>query len=367
MTDPTLHLPDSVTKKEFARPRTSPRLSIVVPCYNEAAVLPETLRQLLAVINSLSTAGHIAEGRVYLIDDGSTDPTWKLIEEHASTTACVHGIKLSRNCGHQRALLAGLLNATGDVVISIDADLQDDPSVIGEMLSAWRQGAEVVYGVRRNRGADTLFKRITAQTYYLLLRRMGAHLVFDHADYRLLSRPVIRALKSFKETNIFLRGLIPQLGFPTAKVYYDRRERFAGTSKYPLSRMLSLAIEGVTSFSDLPLQAITALGVIVSLASFLVAAWALFVKLASRGAVPGWTSTVVPLCMLGGVQLLCMGVIGQYLAKVYSETKSRPRFIIEKLLPDPHAILRGPRASARLKRRAPATARPKRAPVGKLL
>jgi len=313
--------------------RRIPSLSLVVPCYNEADVLDETTRRLSDLVEEFSTRGIIAGGRIYFVDDGSTDCTWELIEKNSSQNPRIHGIKLSRNCGHQAALLAGLLKASGDVIVSIDADLQDDPGAIAAMLTAWREGADVVYGVRRERRTDTAFKRTSAEAYYVLLRAMGVHLVFNHADYRLLSRPVIEALRAYKETNLFLRGLIPQLGFRSAQVCYDRQERFAGESKYTLSKMLALAIEGVTSFSEVPLRAITVLGLLISVVSFGMAAWALWAKIAHFPAVPGWASTVIPLYMLGGVQLLCMGMIGQYLAKIYSETKSRPRFIVEKESP----------------------------------
>jgi polyisoprenyl-phosphate glycosyltransferase len=311
---------------------TLQQLAIVVPCYNEDEVLPETASRLNSVLNELIAAGFIGGMSVYFIDDGSTDRTWALIEEMAARDNRVHGIKLSRNYGHQSALLAGLFHAPGDAVISIDADLQDDLAAIKDMLAAYSTGAEIVYGIRRERSSDTIFKRGTAEGYYRLLQTMGVRLVFNHADYRLLSRRVIEALRGYKETNLFLRGLIPQLGFNSATVYYNRSERFAGESKYPFSKMLGLAIEGVTSFSEVPLKLITVLGLLISLFSFGLALWALGVRIFNPSAVPGWASIVIPLYFLGGIQLLCMGVIGQYLAKVYSETKARPRFIVEKTL-----------------------------------
>lgn len=308
------------------------RLAIVVPCYNEEEVLPETASRLEALINELIEAGLARDVSIYFIDDGSTDRTWDLIEVMAAADGRLHGIKLSRNYGHQSALLAGLMNAEGDAVISIDADLQDDLSAMKDMLAAYSSGAEIVYGIRRERSADTVFKRGTAEGYYRLLQTIGVRLVFNHADYRLLSRRVIEALRGYKETNLFLRGLIPQLGFNSATVYYDRQERFAGESKYPFSKMLGLAIEGVTSFSEVPLKLITVLGILISLVSFGLALWALGVRILNPAAVPGWASIVIPLYFLGGIQLLCMGVIGIYLAKVYSEAKGRPRFIVEKTL-----------------------------------
>ena len=307
-------------------------LSIVVPCFNEEQVLPETARRLDILLNELSARGDIAESRVLFVDDGSTDNTWRLIEQFAASDPRFHGIKLSRNCGHQRALLAGLLAAPGDAVVSVDADLQDDLEAIKDMLVAHADGAEIVYGVRRQRKTDTWFKRVTAEAFYSMLQSVGVQLIFNHADYRLLGRQALEALKRYRETNLFLRGVIPQLGFTSARVYYDRRERFAGESKYPFSKMVALAIEGITSFSEVPLKLITILGLLISLVSFGFAIWALWVRITNPAAVPGWASIVIPLYMLGGVQLLCMGVIGQYVVKIYSETKSRPRFVIEKEL-----------------------------------
>lgn len=307
-----------------------PKLTIVVPCYDEQDALPETLRQLQELLDGLLKSGAISDGALYFVDDGSEDNTWQLIEKYAQVDARVHGLKLSRNHGHQKALLAGLLTASGEVLISIDADLQDDLTAINDMLAAHAAGAEIVYGVRRERQADTPFKRVTAEAYYSMLRSIGVRLIFNHADYRLMSRKAIEALRSYKETNIFLRGLIPQLGFNSALVYYDRHARVAGVSKYPFSKMLGLAIEGVTSFSDVPLRLITWMGIIISLISFGLTVWALWTRITNPEAVPGWASTVIPIYLLGGVQLLCMGVIGQYLAKIYAETKARPRFIIEK-------------------------------------
>jgi polyisoprenyl-phosphate glycosyltransferase len=308
------------------------RLTIVVPCYNEEEVLPETATRINALFDDLSQAGLVQEPSVYFIDDGSTDHTWTLIETLAAQSGRIHGIKLSRNFGHQSALLAGLLSVPGEVVISVDADLQDDLEVVKNMLNAHSAGAEVVYGIRRERHSDTPFKRCTAKGYYYLLQAMGVRLVFNHADYRLLSRRVIEVLRDYKEANLFLRGLIPQLGFHSAAVYYDRQRRFAGKSKYSLSKMLNLAFEGITSFSEMPLKLITVLGILISFISFGLAIWALLVRIFDPAAVPGWASIVIPLYMLGGIQLLCMGVVGLYLAKVYSETKGRPRFIIEKML-----------------------------------
>lgn len=308
-----------------------PRLAIVVPCYNEEAVLPETARRLALLLDALRCEGEIAaDSGVYFVDDGSSDRSWELIEAFARADAALHGIKLSRNCGHQNALLAGLLQAPGDVLVSIDADLQDDPQAIRAMLAAHRDGAEVVYGVRRSRRADSWFKRATAEGYYRLLGALGVDVVFNHADYRLLSRRCVQALSAYGETNLFLRGIVPRLGFRQAVVGYDRCERFAGRSKYPLARMLALAWQGVTSFSAAPLRAITLLGLLVSMASFAGALWVLWARLVDGHTLPGWASIGLPVFFLGGVQLLSLGVIGEYIAKIYLETKGRPRYVVEK-------------------------------------
>ncbi len=306
-------------------------LSIVVPCYNEEAVLPETVQRLTELLQSLIAKGKLTpDSCVYYVDDGSRDRTWDLIEELAKTNGFVRGIKLSRNRGHQNALLAGLLTVKGEAVISVDADLQDDLAAIEEMLDDYAAGYDIVYGVRSSRKTDTFFKNFTAIAYYRLLAVMGVEIIYNHADYRLMSRRVIDALKEFGEVNLFLRGIIPQLGFAHSIVYYERAERFAGESKYPFKKMLALAWQGITSFSNVPLQAITHLGLLVSMISFAVTIWAIWVKLFTENALPGWASTVLPIYFLGGIQLLCLGMIGEYLSKIYTETKRRPRFIIEK-------------------------------------
>ncbi len=313
--------------------RKPPRLSIVVPCFNEEAALPTTAGRLGALLTDLFCDGVIApDSSMFFVDDGSTDRTWEVIEGLAATDARCHAIKLTRNHGHQHALLSGLLTAPGDAVITIDADLQDDIAAIREMVQAFTGGAEIVYGVRRERRRDTWFKRITAEGYYRFAHLMGVRLVFNHADYRLLSRRAIDALASYRESNLFLRGLIPQLGFNSAVVYYDRKERIAGKSKYSIAKMVGLALDGITSFSAAPLRLITLLGFLVAFVSFATAVWALWVAWFNPDAVPGWASTLIPLLFLGGIQVFCTGIIGQYLAKVYLETKSRPRFIIEKHL-----------------------------------
>ncbi|HEY4215068.1 MAG TPA: glycosyltransferase family 2 protein [Steroidobacteraceae bacterium] len=309
------------------------QLAIVVPCYNEESVLPETAKRLRALLGQLVTADKVdAASRIYFVDDGSKDRTWALIEELARQEPVFKGIKLSRNCGHQIALLAGLLTVPGDAVISIDADLQDDLGAVEPMIDAFLSGHEIVYGVRKKRDTDSFMKRATATGYYRLLERLGVEIVFNHADYRLMGRRALQALATYDEVNVFLRGLIPQLGFRTSTVYYDRLERFAGESKYPLRKMLALAWNGITSFSAAPLRFITGIGIVIAVCSFGITAWALAVRLFTHNAVPGWASIVVPIYFMGGLQLFAIGLIGEYLAKTYLESKRRPRFFIETSL-----------------------------------
>lgn len=309
-------------------------LSIVVPCYNEEEVLPETTRRLTALLQHLIAVGKIAPNSgAYYVDDGSRDRTWSLIEAQASANGFIRGIKLSRNCGHQNALLAGLSTVGGEVVISVDADLQDDLSAIEKMIDGYAAGYDIVYGVRGSRTTDTFFKSFTAKTYYRLLAALGVELIYNHADYRLMSRRVLNALKEFGEVNLFLRGIIPQLGFSHELVFYDRAERFAGESKYPIKKVLSFAWQGITSFSAMPLRFITGVGVLVSLISIGITFWALWIRLFTDEAIPGWASTVLPIYFLGGIQLLCLGIMGEYLAKIYAETKRRPRYIIDRTTP----------------------------------
>ena len=309
------------------------KLSIVVPCYNEQEVLPETARRLDHLLVDLCQRGLVdPDSHVIFVDDGSRDDTWSLIAQLADTNSRMRGLKLSRNRGHQPALLAGLHHAGGDAVISVDADLQDDLRAVEEMVAAHRNGADVVYGVRKRRTLDSAFKRASAEGYYRLLHWLGVEIVFNHADYRLLSRRALDALQQYTESNLFLRGIVPQLGFPSSIVYYDRAERHAGESKYPLRKMLAFAWQGVTSFSAAPLRLITSFGLLLSIGSFGIVLWALWVRLVTHEAVPGWASTVVPMYFLGGVQLLCTGIIGEYLAKVYMEVKRRPPYFVEKSL-----------------------------------
>jgi glycosyltransferase involved in cell wall biosynthesis/putative flippase GtrA len=308
-------------------------LAIVIPCYNEEEVLSETNVRLLKLLEDMLASGLIAaESSIYYVDDGSRDKTWDLISGFHRQNPQVHGVKLSRNRGHQNALLAGLFSANGQAVISIDADLQDDIEVIKDMLYRYNEGYEIVYGVRSSRKTDSLFKRTTAQFYYKVLKMMGVELVYNHADYRLMSQRVIECLKDYHEVNLFLRGIIPQLGFKYTTVFYERNERFAGESKYPLRKMLALAADGITSFSVLPLRMITWLGLWVSFGSLLMVVWILVGKYFMQTTIPGWASSVLPIYFIGGIQLLSIGILGEYLAKIYMETKQRPRYFIDEVI-----------------------------------
>lgn len=310
----------------------SPNLSIVVPCFNEAEVLPETLRRLEALLRKLVSEGRISQASsIFLVDDGSRDETWPLIMRAVDEGQPVVGVKLSRNRGHQTALIAGLEASDGDAVVSIDADLQDDVAAIEQMLEKFEQGADIVYGVRRNRDGDSAFKRNSAMGFYRLLRLLGVETVSNHADFRLMSRRAVDALGEYREVNLYLRGMIPLLGFRTDMVLYDRQERFAGESKYPLRRMIGLAANAVTSFSIMPLRVISVIGFLVSLATLLLAAWILVGALTHAQLVPGWASTVLPIYFLGGVQLIGIGIIGEYVGKLYLEAKRRPRYFIDRI------------------------------------
>lgn len=309
-------------------------LYLVVPCYNEEAVLPETARQLESALQSLIDSGRCGESsRILLVNDGSKDRTWALIEELHRTQPHVCGLSLSRNRGHQNALLAGLMAAreVADCAISLDADLQDDISVLPEFLDKFHDGCDVVYGVRKKRETDTLFKRTTAQGFYKFMQLMGVDVVYNHADYRLMSRRALDGLAEYREVNLFLRGIVPLIGYRSDYVYYDRHERFAGESKYPLKKMLSFAIDGITSFSVKPLKVISNLGILISILSVFGLLYALISKLVGA-AVSGWTAIVASIWLLGGVQLLCLGVVGTYVGKIYSEVKARPRYRIDQLL-----------------------------------
>ncbi len=309
---------------------------MVIPCYNEEAVLAETTRRLTEKFDALIGQKQISpESRVVYVDDGSRDATWTLIEQFHRENPLFRGIKLSRNRGHQNALLAGLLTVKdeADAVISMDADLQDDIGAVDAMIEKFNQGTDIVYGVRSKRETDTIFKRATAEGFYRVMNGLGAKVVYNHADYRLMSRRALEALAEFGEVNLFLRGIVTLIGFKTDVVYYERSERFAGESKYPLRRMLSFAWDGITSFSVKPLQIIVGLGMVLCLASVAGLVYCL-VRWLSGNTVTGWTSMTMLILLLGGVQLLSLGIIGQYIGKIYSETKRRPRFIIDTYLKD---------------------------------
>ena len=318
-----------------------PVVYLVIPCYNEEAVLPETVRQLTLQMESLQKNGLAApQSRMLLVDDGSRDQTWKLISDFCRENPWVCGLKLAHNRGHQNALLAGLMEARlhADCAISLDADLQDDIGVLPDFLQKYREGCDVVYGVRSSRKKDTFFKRTTAQGFYRMMKLLGVDVVYNHADYRLMSRRALDALSEYKEVNLFLRGIVPLIGYRSDYVFYERHERFAGESKYPLKKMLSFALDGITSFSVKPLKIISNLGILLSLCSVAGLLYALISHFVGY-TVAGWTAIVCSIWLLGGIQLLCIGVVGGYVGKIYTEVKARPRFRIEEkqgsLLPLP--------------------------------
>ena len=309
-----------------------PTLFIVIPCYNEEKVWPITSEMFLSKIKELIGAGKISESsRVLFVNDGSKDSTWQIIEDLAKKDEHYKGISLSRNRGHQNALLAGLMEAKNqcDITISIDCDGQDDINAMNEMVDAYLDGSEIVYGVRSKRDTDTFFKRFTAEGFYKLLKWMGAEVVFNHADYRLVSSRVLNAFSDFKEVNIFLRGMIPLVGFKSTSVYYERHERLAGESHYPLGKMLALAFDGITSLSVKPIRIITGFGAAISGVSFLLIIYTL-ISYFCGNTVPGWASSLIATCLIGGIQLISLGVIGEYIGKIYMEVKQRPRYIISE-------------------------------------
>ena len=316
--------------------RTQPILYIVIPCYNEQEVLPITAPLFLQKISDLSAAGKISpDSRVLFVNDGSKDKTWEIIQALAATDEHYLGISQSRNRGHQNAVLAGLMEAKSrcDITISIDCDGQDDINAMDGMVDAYREGCDVVYGVRSKRDTDTFFKRFTAESFYKLLNSMGAEVVYNHADYRLLSSRVLEEFAKFREVNLFLRGMVPLVGFKSTSVTYERHERIAGESHYPLSKMLSLAFDGITSLSIKPIRFITGFGVFVALVSFIGVIWAI-VEALLGATVSGWASMTSIICFVSGVQLICLGVIGEYIGKIYMETKHRPRYIISETTPN---------------------------------
>ncbi|MBR0388425.1 MAG: glycosyltransferase family 2 protein [Clostridia bacterium] len=309
-----------------------PKLFIVVPCYNEEEVLPLTAPMFREELRKLEGSGRIdPESRVLFVNDGSRDRTWEIIREMSAADPHFQGLCLSRNRGHQNALLCGLMEAREkcDITISIDCDGQDDIGAMDQMVDAYLDGAEIVYGVRSSRETDTFFKRFTAQSFYKLMNRMGADTVYNHADYRLVSARVLKEFANFREVNIFLRGMFPLVGFKSTSVYYERNERLAGESHYPLKKMLALAFDGITSLSVKPIRIITGLGVVISLAAFLLILYALIAWITGR-AVAGWASTLIAVAFLGGIQLISLGVIGEYVGKIFLETKQRPRYIVSE-------------------------------------
>ena len=309
-----------------------PILYIVIPCYNEQEVLPITAPQFLAKLRQLTEAGKIAEeSRVLFVNDGSKDRTWEIISELAKSDGHYLGISQSRNRGHQNAVLAGLMEAKDrcDITISIDCDGQDDINAMDAMVDEYLSGSEVVYGVRESRETDTFFKRTTAQGFYRFLSAMGAEVVYNHADYRLISARVLKEFAHFEEVNLFLRGLVPLVGFKSSSVYYKRAERLAGESHYPLRKMIALAVDGITSLSVKPLHLITGFGVFVAILSFIGVLWALISALCGS-TVAGWASTTCIVCFVSGVQLICLGILGEYVGKIYMEVKRRPRYIISE-------------------------------------
>jgi glycosyltransferase involved in cell wall biosynthesis len=308
-----------------------PAVFLVIPCYNEEKVLPETVKRLTVKLDSMIASGLASnESRMLFVDDGSRDGTWKLISGYCEQSGLVSGIRLAHNRGHQNALLAGLMTARefADCAVSLDADLQDDVEVLDQFVKKFEEGCDVVYGVRNKRETDSFFKRATARGFYRFMELLGVDLVYDHADYRLLSRRAMDALSEYRETNLFLRGIVPLIGYRSDYVFYDRHERFAGESKYPLKKMLAFAVEGITSFSVKPLKLIFGLGASVSLVSLVGVIWSLISHF--HGGAAGWVPAVWSLWLLGGVLLLCLGTVGTYIGKIYGEVKARPRYKIEE-------------------------------------
>ncbi|MFR0880258.1 MAG: glycosyltransferase family 2 protein [Oscillospiraceae bacterium] len=311
-------------------------LYMVIPCYNEQEVLHETARQLKEKMESLKSRNMISDkSRIVFVNDGSKDNTWSIIEELHQSDSIFRGIKLSRNKGHQNALMAGLMTVKNecDAAISLDADLQDDINAIDAMVEKFSEGCDIVYGVRSARKTDTFFKKFTAESFYKIMEKMGVEVTYNHADYRLMSKRALDALEQFKEVNLFLRGIVPMIGYKTDCVYYERKERFAGESKYPLKKMIAFAMEGITSLSIKPIGMITALGVGIFTISIIMLIYFLVRHFIGQ-TVEGWTSLAVSVWAIGGLQLLAIGIIGEYIGKIYLETKARPKFIIEKYLKD---------------------------------
>jgi glycosyltransferase involved in cell wall biosynthesis len=303
------------------------RLSIVIPCYNEEKVIDETISVLLNVTKELKTKD-IVDYEMIFVDDGSADNTFHVLEKHSNIHREIKIIKLSNNFGHQKAILAGYENSTGDLITTLDADLQDPPELIGKMIEKINNGFDIVYGAR-NKRVDSLFKRYSAKLFYWIMKRMRVEIIPEHAEYRMITRKVLTAFLKYNEKNIFIRAIFPKLGFLSTIIYYDRPKRFAGETKYPLSKMISFGIDGITSFSIIPLRLFTFIGMVISIFSLLAIFWSMFAKIFGV-TVTGWTSIVVPIYFLGGIQMIFLGVLGEYVGKIYMEVKGRPRFIIEK-------------------------------------
>jgi glycosyltransferase involved in cell wall biosynthesis len=309
----------------------APVLTIVVPCYNEEEVLPETMRQLGSLLEEMMAEKMISsDSNLLFVDDGSKDQTWQIIYKESLWKTYIKGLKLSKNAGHQNALLAGMFAAKtlSDCIVTIDADLQDDIQVIRDFVQKYKEGYEIVYGVRRKRETDTFFKRVTAQSFYKIMKYMGVNMIYNHADYRLLSKRVIEQLERFEEINLFLRGIIPLIGFRSTIVYYDRKERFAGQTKYPLKKMLAFAIDGITSFSVTPIRFISVIGFISFFFSLLFGGYFLWLKFMGHTK-SGWASLIISIWLIGGLQLIAVGLIGEYVGKIYKESKRRPRYIVD--------------------------------------
>jgi glycosyltransferase involved in cell wall biosynthesis len=306
------------------------KVSIVIPVFNEEAVIANTNRRIADLLNVMYAKRLIDDYEIVYVDDGSRDASLSLLREISRASPKHKVISLSRNFGHQSALAAGLIHASGDAVISLDADLQDPPEVIEEMIKKYKEGNDIVYAVRRRRDTDTFFKKWTAKLFYKTMQVMGVDIVYDHADYRLVSGRVLAEFRKVREVNLFLRGIFPYMGFNSSIVYYDRQKRASGETKYPVGKMIAFAWEGITSFSTVPLRLAFFTGLIISISTVLLVLWALFVKMTGR-AIPGWTSTVIPLFFIGGLNILFLGLIGEYIGKIYREVKARPIFIIKEM------------------------------------
>ena len=313
-------------------PLPAPLICIVLPCYNEQEIITDTLKRLGSLLENLVQKDKISkESFLVFVDDGSRDSTWELIEEARAGIPHVRGLKLSKNYGHQNAIMAGMFNYKdeSDCIITIDADLQDDETAMEQMIDKYREGYQIIYGVRKARNTDSFFKKYTAIGFYILIKKLGVNIIYNHADYRLASRRVVQELKKYREVNLFLRGIFPLLGYKHTMVYYDRKERTAGETKFPFKKMLAFAIQGITSFSVKPLRVITIIGFLIFILSILLSGYVIFSWL-FLNVVPGWSSIALPMYFIGGVQLLSIGIIGEYLGKIYQEVKQRPRYNIDK-------------------------------------